>query len=292
VSYSRTLYCKCGHPQAWHERGVDRCKRGCGCEHVKLPGRRLRILELLDPGVRAKVAPTYRVECPECLRDYTTRAYPCSIIQRRRCAWCSRKKRSREKRPDAGKNRPHDLPSPEAFAARKEHGTRTRYASGCRCPACREANNAYARLVGKRVRAGLGDPLVDAARARRHLERLSRAGVGRRTVSDVAGVPSSSLGDIRRGVKVHVRRSTERKILSVGRDCLTDAKCVSGDATRKRIAWLLEQGYTRTALAAYLGSKAKTPALQIAKHGHVTARTRARVEKLVRDVKNGERLSE
>jgi hypothetical protein len=291
VSYSRTLYCKCGHPQNWHALGVGRCKRGCGCEAVKLPGRRVRILELVDPGIRAKVAPTYRVECPECLRDYPAKAYPISIIQRRRCAWCSRKNRSRDKRPDAGKNRPADLPSLEAFAAKKEHGTRIRYVSGCRCDACREANNAYARLVGKRVRAGLGDPLVDAARARRHLDRLSLAGVGRRTVSDVAGVPHSTLSKIRRGQRLHLRKSTERKILAVTRACLTDAKLVPGDQVRKWIAWLLDQGYTRTALAAYLGSTAKTPALQIAKRGAVTARTHARVEKLVRDVKNGERLS-
>lgn len=285
MSYSRHLICTCGHPQREHERGEGRCRHGCGCERVRFKGKRVEILELLDPGIPAKVSPTYLVRCPYCLREYKAKAYACMIIQRRRCAWCFHKKRQQGKRPDAGKNRPHDLPSLETLAQRAEHGTRTRYVAGCRCPACREANNAYARLVGKRVRAGLGDPLVDASRARRHLERLSRYGIGRRTVADVAGVPPSSLGAIRSGAKRHVRKSTERKILGVGPDCLTDAKLVPSDSTRKAIAWLLAQGFTRTELAARLGSTAKSPALQILKRSTVTARTRARVLKLVHEVR-------
>ena len=139
-------------------------------------------------------------------------------------------------------------------------------------------------MRGKLHRAGQGDPLVDAARARHHLERLARKGIGRRTIADIAGVPSSSIAAIKNGSKSHCRLSTQAKILKVGADVVTDATLVDAGPVWKKIAWLLAQGYTRGAIARRLG--AKRAALQL-RRDLVTARTRARVDRLVLAIKEG-----
>lgn len=124
--------------------------------------------------------------------------------------------------------------------------------------------------------------LVSAARARRHLERLSRAGVGRRTVADIARVAVSSLQEIKMGRARRIRAELERRILSVTKEASNEMTLVDAAMTRKRIAWLIEQGFTREELARRLGSEAETPALQIAKRETVRASTALAVERLWR----------
>lgn len=239
----------------------------------------LEVLELVEPGKSPYVAPTYRVRCPECRKKYATRAWLRDIVVRARCRACSDARRARRKNPDAGKSRPPDLPPATSFADR--HGSRVAYVAGCRCDACREANNEYARLRGKLNRAGQTNRLVEAGRVRRHLLRLSRAGVGTRTISDIAGVPRASIGLLRAGKKTKLREATAKKLLAVTRDALTDGKLVPAGSTWELIARLLRAGFTRGAIALRLG--AKRPALQLRKT-RVTARTRDRVERLVREI--------
>lgn len=273
-------WCACGHPQSFHERGHGRCKHGCGCLRLKAHRSRLEVLEVLDKGKPPGLAPTYQVRCPECRREYPTRAWMRDIVTRQRCRRCADKRRVR--RPGAGANRPSDLPSTEAFLA-KACGTRAKYVAGCRCDACREANNAYARLRGKMKRAGEFDRLVDAARVERHLRKLSRRhGIGLRTVADVAGVARSSLNAIVAGRKVKLREQTAARILAVTKDAIGgEATLVSAASTWKLIAKLLAAGFTRGAIARRLGHK--TAALQMRKD-RITARTRERVARLFREI--------
>lgn len=271
-------YCTCGHPQSFHARGVGRCR--CGCEQPKLHRRGgLEVLELLDPGKPPRVAPTYRVRCPRCRHAYPTKSWLREILRRERCRRCADERRAAAKKGESA-SRPSDLPSAAAFA-NHPHGTRVRYTAGCRCEPCRGANNAYERMRAKLRRAGEGNPLVSAARVRRHLLRLSAAGVGRRTVVDIAGVPSSTLSAVRSGVKTKLRRATAERILAVGADALTDAKLVPAAATWKLIERMLAEGFTRGDIALRLGMR--KPALQM-RRDRITARTRARVERLYREL--------
>jgi Zn ribbon nucleic-acid-binding protein len=278
--------CLCGHPQSWHERGIGRCTHACGCVRVRLhrAGQGIEILEVLDAGKPGAVAPTVRVRCPHCRREYATRSWPRDLVQRKGCRACADRQRAARKNPGAGASRPATLPALERFADRP-HGARVRYLAGCRCEACREANNAYERMRAKLRRAGQGNALVSSARVRRHLVKLSAAGVGRRTVADLAGVPPSTLAAVRAGTRTHVRRQTEARILAVGVDALTDAKLVPARSTWRLLDKMLAEGFTRGALALRLGKK--TPALQV-RRDRVTARTRARVERLYRQLCGGE----
>lgn len=110
--------------------------------------------------------------------------------------------------------RPHDLPSAERFA----HGTRSRYVIGCRCDSCRLANREYAHKRSAAQRGGDWNGLVDAGAARRHMLRLSSAGVGRRTIERLSGVARSVICDVRSGKKTQIRARSSKLILAVSAD--------------------------------------------------------------------------
>jgi len=159
----KDLYCTCGRPQSDHERGVGRSPTGC--EQFKLRGKggQLEVLGCTDPGDPPRRAPTYKVRCPRCKKEYETRDYLRDIIIRRSCAACAKRNRIRD--PQRAHQAPLGMPRPERFL----HGTRARYVGGCRCGACTEANAEYARMNQKMVRMGDTNKLVSAKRVKAHL---------------------------------------------------------------------------------------------------------------------------
>jgi hypothetical protein len=171
------------------------------------------------------------------------------------------------------------MPRPESFGDRA-HGERLRYLAGCRCALCKEANNAYARMRGKMVRAGFSDPMIDAGEVLRHVRRLARKGIGQRTIADAARTSRASVHAIVLGRKTKLRRSTAARILAVSADAAGDAALVSAKSTWAKLERLLAEGFTKGELARRLGMK--TPALQI-RRDRVTVRTRDRVARFYRD---------
>ncbi len=179
--------------------------------------------------------------------------------------------------------RPSDLTPCEVLASRP-HGTRVRYVAGrCRCEPCRAANAAYQRGRDEAKRAGGWNGLVSARRSRAHLVMLSAAGIGRRTVADISGVALATLLEVKLGRKRRVRAATERSILRVTREAMTDARLVPAREAWALLDELLERGFTKTDLARRLGSKGKMPALQL-RRDFVTARNAARVRRLYREL--------
>lgn len=106
-----------------------------------------------------------------------------------------------------------------------EHGTRSRYNSGCRCAECRRANCEYEkRRVRMRAHERMGRPaaMVDAAPVRDKLLRLYASGYSEKEVCRLTGLSRSTLRGI---TKVHhrsgrpvrrVRRETKDAIFSIG----------------------------------------------------------------------------
>lgn len=165
------------------------------------------------------------------------------------------------------------------LAANRDHGDRLRYMAGCRCFACRRANSAYE--AGRKIAraAGEGNGIVPAAKARAHMKRLSAQGVGRRSVGAACDIADTVLGDIISGRKVNIRAATERAILAVTAAAAGDRVLVPAKATWKLLDELIEDGYTRGELARRMGSKSKTPALQL-KRDFVTVRNAYLAERL------------
>lgn len=170
------------------------------------------------------------------------------------------------------------------LAANRDHGDRLRYMAGCRCFACRRANSAYeaARKVARA--AGEGNGIVPAEKARAHLKALSARGVGRRSVGAACDMSDSVLAEIIAGRKTGIRAATERAILAVTVDAAGDRALVSAKPSWKMLDELIADGYTRRDLAAHLGSKSKTPALQLDR-ALITVRNAYLVERLYEKLK-------
>lgn len=161
------------------------------------------------------------------------------------------------------------------------HGRRARYITGCRCALCTAANRNYARKRDRAKREGDWNGLVDAAPARAHLLKLSRQGVGRRAVNAATDVALTVIQDIRSGKKTRIRARTEQLILGVTPAMVSDRALVKPGRTRKLIAELVDEGYSKAELARRLGYASQ--ALQFKPH-RMTARNVARVETLYRSL--------
>ncbi len=116
-------------------------------------------------------------------------------------------------------------------------------------------------------------------RVRAHLRKLSRAGVGYKSVADAAGVSRSTMSGVMCGTAAHIRREIETKVLAVTTSAHADHGKVKAEATWKILNELIGRGWPRSALAAKLGFKA--PALQI-RRDRVLARTALAVARLGR----------
>lgn len=165
------------------------------------------------------------------------------------------------------------------LAANREHGDRLRYMGGCRCADCRRANSRYEGDRARARKAGDWNGIVPAQKARTHLLKLARLGVGRRAVGASTDIGDTILHAIRQGTRKRIRARTERLILAVGVAQGGEARLVDAKRTWKLIDELIEEGYSIKRLATEMGFK--NPSLQFGRE-RVTARTAAKVERLHR----------
>jgi len=125
--------------------------------------------------------------------------------------------------------------------------------------------------------------LVPAKAARHHLKILSGRGIGYKAVADAACISTSVMFKIVSGKRKNIRVSTEIKILEVDNGARFDNSYVDARPTHRMIAKLInDHGYTKTSLAKLLGSKSKTPAIQLHRD-RVTVRNAAKVKKVFDD---------
>ena len=173
-----------------------------------------------------------------------------------------------------------------AAAARREHGSRARYVAGCRCLPCRAANARYASRRAVLRLAGRDNGIVDARPVRAHLRKLSRWGVGRRTVAELARVSPTVIQQIRRGQRHHCRAETARRICGVTAAAVCGSSPVDAAATWRLLEKLIEDGYTKRQIAVWLGSQAKCPQLQL-RRDRVTAANARKVRALYYNIQSG-----
>lgn len=149
-----------------------------------------------------------------------------------------------------------------------------KYKGGCRCVPCRAANSRYESERLEARKAGKSNPIIPADTARKHLLKLQRAGIGRRTIHDISGVAENIIAGVRNGTLPNLRRDTEDRILAVTVDAVPDSALVSARPTWKLLNALLGEGLTKRELSRRLGYKRY---FQI-NTKRITAKTAMRVE--------------
>lgn len=139
------------------------------------------------------------------------------------------------------------------IGAEKPHGTRLRYMSGCKCDDCRRANSQYECERAKARKNGHWNGIVSAKKARSHIKKLSKKGIGYKTVADVAGLAASTVFKIRQGERKFLRAENERKILAVDETCLADSAVVPANTVWNQLEWLFKNGFSEAEIAKELG---------------------------------------
>jgi hypothetical protein len=133
---------------------------------------------------------------------------------------------------------------------------------------------------------------LDAAPVRAHLKKLSRQGVGYKSVAEACDVAPSTLAEILSGKKNAIRRLTADRVLAVTKDAAADHALVDARPTWKLIAEMRERGgLTKAEIAQWLGYE--KPALQLRRE-RVLATTALAVRRLhgevMREVEEEKRI--
>lgn len=164
----------------------------------------------------------------------------------------------------------YDRPTePNEACAHKEtthwHGTRACYTlDACRCDPCRQACSRYGKWWSlHRGEFAVAPSLtVPADRVRRHVTGLIDQGMGLKRIAQVSGVAHGALWKLMYGSKKasgrkrrsrRVQRATAEALLATVAD-LADGAKVDGDEARAIYAELRARGWTRTAIAAGIGT--------------------------------------
>jgi len=177
--------------------------------------------------------------------------------------------------------RPADMTPLDHLAEKHPHGTRVRYMTGCKCMLCRAANSRYETERALARKNGDWNGLVSAEPLRLYLQKLSRRGVGYKTVAETADVSKTTLAEVISRRKSRIRSRTFRRCMAVTSDAVADRGIIKAAPTWAKVNRLLREGFTKAEIARRIGKK--IPALQLGRKA-VTAINASRVERLYRTV--------
>lgn len=173
---------------------------------------------------------------------------------------------------------PRDLTRLHRSASERPHGTRAKYMAGCSCLPCRAANANYISARKMALAQGRGNDLISPYHAREHVLALQKRGLGTRRIAQVAGLDRSTIQKVLRNAE-QIRRQVSDQIRAVTYSPADGAR-VAAEKTHRRIAVLVEEGYSKRALARRIGL-AHPVSLRLGDQ-RVTRHTELRVAQLYR----------
>ena len=125
--------------------------------------------------------------------------------------------------------------------------------------------------------------MISADAVREHLQSLSAAGVGYRSVADACGISEHTVLFLHTGRRGMVHTSTAARILGVDQDARADKALIPSGPTMALIKELTGDGYTQRQLAGFIGRKH----LWLGRSGLITARVASEIERLYRRIQDG-----
>lgn len=134
-------------------------------------------------------------------------------------------------------------------------------------------------------RASVWNGLVPASKARAHLRKLSKQGVGYKAVAEAADVAFGIVSDIAIGRASAIRASTERRILDVDAGARADGALVPAGPTHALISEILAAGKTKTWISRQLGAEYFASITQSPPREQCLAVTAMKVERIHRQLK-------
>lgn len=121
------------------------------------------------------------------------------------------------------------------------------------CPRRKKLRSDSAGVCADCRKRAVWNGLVDATPARKHIRRMSRLGVGYRTLADAAGVNTSTTRQVMTGEKKTIRKSTLERLLSVDEGARADHALIPAGETKRILRELEPEFLTKRNLAAALG---------------------------------------
>lgn len=140
-----------------------------------------------------------------------------------------------------------------------ERPSRSRYAAGCRCDACRAANRDYERARQRRKLYGEPSGMVDAEPVRAMVRRLVDGGMSLREVCRASGVARSTMNQLmnahpRTGEPVRrCRREIKDRIAGIRRRAVRPRELVDASWMRGWLSEWKSQGVPATKVAELTG---------------------------------------
>lgn len=161
------------------------------------------------------------------------------------------------------------------------HGERTGYVKGCRCTPCTRANNQKNAEREARIAAGLPSTvMVDADRARRHLQHLVAQGATQNALVRASGLSRSNIQNLLSGKRNRVTPETEQTVLALtisqAQAAIGASSLVDAGPTWRLLDDMIARGFPKSWIARELGSG---KALQL-RRDYVTASSAAKVSEL------------
>lgn len=148
----------------------------------------------------------------------------------------------------------------------------------------RGKNAVCARCV---ERATVWNGLVQAKKAQRHLRKLSKLGVGYKSVGDACDVSKTVLMGIVSGEVNQIRAETEKRILAVDEGARAGGAIVDAARGNRIIRQLRQRGMTLTEIGRELGYVTNAP-VQLGKAATMLLATRVKLERLLRKIEAAE----
>ena len=156
----------------------------------------------------------------------------------------------------------------------REHGLTKYKKERCRCDICVVANRIQSRTDYRR-RAKGEHVRIDALYTRRHLQKLSRAGISQKRIEQLIGLGHNTQSLIRTGKRTRVMRKTQQAVLSLDPTdptLLPPGAVVDATPLHAAIGRLVnEYGWTKTAINRQILG-AKSDGIQIGRSGRCRRR--------------------